>query len=611
MNKRTLAFEILSDQFGDVIGKVGSVLMQYGPQTMAELIQATSMQFPHIRNALLVLIQHNMCIYYDKNIHLQNLEQGKQREASEEDDMKTQTEKQREQEERRERWKHKGGGGNDIGVAPTAATEEQEPESIRNEKQKLFEKQSKIIYYQIVIDNIIVRLKSAKFLDIVKTKYGGDGEELLHTLLQHGRLTMKDLIQKSLESIASHHNDLMFSSESKRTTFLTTFQKMVKDRYIKRVQPYMSSVQIEEQKKKSKENTNSTSGIFNKIAKHKDKEKKKKTEKKGSSKKRKTLVDDDEEEPASTMEPEKKKKKQTTESTLEFDVEDDLADSTTAEEDSGSYIDAENILWTTNYAQFIRTFRNESILQYVESKLGEQFSSIVAAAFEETAPYQRTKNDPMSTPIKFERLYERIQETEEIGRKVLENNLTFLYNPELDIMRQMGKDTYVINLKGISDKIKRQETEVIITQKFSVIGCRLFRLLIERKFLEQRHIAEVALLPSHEARTLLFNMLRGGMLHLQEIPKNKEHAPEQTFFLWSVKLDEVFEKIIDDMYKTVRNLRMRLKHEQQHIIESGILESAYLSEEQENQIKSLKNIEDRLEASLIKLVDLITVFEDF
>lgn len=213
MNKRTLALEILTDQFGDVIGKVGGVLMQFGPQTMAELIQATSMQFPHIRNALLVLIQHNMCIYYDKNIYLQKLEQaGKQGEASEEDDMKTQTEKQREQEEKKERWKHKGGGGNDIGVAPTAATEPQEPESIRNEKQKLFEKQSKIIYYQIVIDNIIVRLKSAKFLDIVKTKYGGDGEELLHTLLQHGRLTMKDLIQKSLET--SSHNNGMFNFEN-------------------------------------------------------------------------------------------------------------------------------------------------------------------------------------------------------------------------------------------------------------------------------------------------------------------------------------------------------------------------------------------------------------
>jgi len=106
-------------------------------------------------------------------------------------------------------------------------------------------------------------------------------------------------------------------------------------------------------------------------------------------------------------------------------------------------------------------------------------------------------------------------------------------------------------------------------------------------------------------------MLRGGMLHLQEVPKNKEHTPQQTYFLWSVKLDQVYDKLIEDMYKSVRNLRMRLKKEQQHIIESGILESTFLSEEQEEQIRRLKNIEDRLEASLIKLVDLITLFEDF
>ena len=195
-----MACEILTDQFGDVVGKVGNTLAQHGPQTMDELIQGTMLQYAQVRNALLVLIQHNMCIYYDKNIFLQRLDQGG-RVNEEEEDMKTETEKQREQEERREKWKHKGGGG-ETGVAPTSS-EEVESEAIILEKQKQFEKQSKIIYYQIIIDNVVMRLKSAKFLYVVKSKYGSDAEELLHVLLQNGRLTMQDLIQKSLESICT------------------------------------------------------------------------------------------------------------------------------------------------------------------------------------------------------------------------------------------------------------------------------------------------------------------------------------------------------------------------------------------------------------------------
>ncbi|EFC45742.1 predicted protein [Naegleria gruberi] len=597
MNKRHLAVEILNDQFGDIIGKVGSVLLEQGPQTMTDLIQNTSLQFPQVRNALLVLIQHNMCVYFDKNIYQQKLEHGSKN-AEEEDDMKTQTEKLREQEERREKWKHKGGGNDTAPV--TVPIEEEESEQIKAEKQKQFERQSKIIYYQVIIENIIMRLKSAKLLYTIRTSYGIDAEELLHILLQHGRLTMKELIQKALENITQ--TDYTFATESKKTSFITAFQKMVKDRFIKRVQPYVSSIQLQEQKKNAKEGgSNSTTDLLQKYSKQ-NKESKKKSDK---SKKRKTIEDED---GSSQYEPEKKKKKGTSSeiSPLEFDTEE--FDSIDEDE---IHIDAENILWTTNYSQFIRTFRNESIIKYVETKMGEQFASIVKAAFDETAPYQRSKNDPMSTPLKFEKLYDRISETEEIGRKVLENNLSFLCNPELDILRAMGKDTYFINLKGVADKLKKQETEVIISQKYSVIGCRLFRLLLEKKYLEQTHIAECALLPPCEARTLLMNMLRGSILHLQEVPKSKDRSAQQTFFLWSVKLEQVYEKIIDDMYKSVRNLRIRLKKEQQHIIESGILESTYLSEEQEEQIRRLKNIEDRLEASLIKLVDLITLFEDF
>ena len=198
MNKRHLAVEILNDQFGDIIGKVGSVLLEQGPQTMTDLIQNTSLQFPQVRNALLVLIQHNMCVYFDKNIYQQKLEHGSKN-AEEEDDMKTQTEKLREQEERREKWKHKGGGNDTAPV--TVPIEEEESEQIKAEKQKQFERQSKIIYYQVIIENIIMRLKSAKLLYTIRTSYGIDAEELLHILLQHGRLTMKELIQKALENI--------------------------------------------------------------------------------------------------------------------------------------------------------------------------------------------------------------------------------------------------------------------------------------------------------------------------------------------------------------------------------------------------------------------------
>jgi len=163
---------------------------------------------------------------------------------------------------------------------------------------------------------------------------------------------------------------------------------MVKDRFIKRVQPSLSSVQIQEQKKKTKDGSNSTTDLLSKLSKQNKEASEKRKAEKSKSKKRKTIGDDDEEDEG--LEPLTKKKKTFEVTDLEFDTEEwETTDET--------IIDTENILWTTNYSQFIRTFRNESIIEYVEAKMGEQFAAIVKVAFEETSPYQRAKNDPVSS----------------------------------------------------------------------------------------------------------------------------------------------------------------------------------------------------------------------
>ena len=46
-------------------------------------------------------------------------------------------------------------------------------------------------------------------------------------------------------------------------------------------------------------------------------------------------------------------------------------------------------------------------------------------------------------------------------------------------------------------------------------GLRIFRMLQEKKQLEQKQIAEFAMVPVREAREVLYKMLKGGFLALQ------------------------------------------------------------------------------------------------
>lgn len=72
-------------------------------------------------------------------------------------------------------------------------------------------------------------------------------------------------------------------------------------------------------------------------------------------------------------------------------------------------------------------------------------------------------------------------------------------------------------------------------ERFGDDGCRIFRLLLLKRQLEQKQVADNAMLPVKETRELLYRMFRAEYLELQEVAKTADHAPSRTFFLWRVR----------------------------------------------------------------------------
>jgi hypothetical protein len=60
-----------------------------------------------------------------------------------------------------------------------------------------------------------------------------------------------------------------------------------------------------------------------------------------------------------------------------------------------------------------------------------------------------------------------------------------------------------------------------------------------------------------EARTALYQLLHGDFVQLQEVAKASDHAPHHTFYLFTVRLPQVFAKVRLDMLKSLGNLWAR------------------------------------------------------
>lgn len=115
-------------------------------------------------------------------------------------------------------------------------------------------------------------------------------------------------------------------------------------------------------------------------------------------------------------------------------------------------------------------------------------------------------------------------------------------------------------------------------------GLRIFRLLMDKKQLEQKQIADLAVLPPKDAREALYSLFQDGFVALQarartchrprvpheaatrqhkpaqpqDVPKLPDHAASRTFFTWFVNRAAVAASLVCDWLRAAGNIRARI-----------------------------------------------------
>ena len=72
-------------------------------------------------------------------------------------------------------------------------------------------------------------------------------------------------------------------------------------------------------------------------------------------------------------------------------------------------------------------------------------------------------------------------------------------------------------------------------ERFGGPACRIFRLLLLKRQLEQKQIAEMAMIPVKDTRELLYKLVKVEFVQLQEVARTADHSPSRTFYLWRVR----------------------------------------------------------------------------
>lgn len=120
---------------------------------------------------------------------------------------------------------------------------------------------------------------------------------------------------------------------------------------------------------------------------------------------------------------------------------------------------------------------------------------------------------------------------------------------------------WVVLFGNVGRRIKRLIIENLIQDQLGIEGVRCFRVLLERGFLEEKHVARLAFLSVKDAREVIGRLREHGWITLQEVSRTSDRAASRTIFLWGVAYDSVVEKAVAHHYKALANAESQKKYQ--------------------------------------------------
>jgi len=93
-----------------------------------------------------------------------------------------------------------------------------------------------------------------------------------------------------------------------------------------------------------------------------------------------------------------------------------------------------------------------------------------------------------------------------------------------------GGGQFFVPMSALLKKHRRSMLEAYIFERFGLVAQRIFRLLDQKKRLEQKDINHGVMAPWHEIKSKLYQLLSAGCVRLQVLFTTCRHRKKYNFF---------------------------------------------------------------------------------
>lgn len=446
-----------------------------------------------------------------------------------------------------------------------------------------------VTQYLLVFENIIHRMRFSKFLSTVSQELGKECEELLEGLLQHGRLTVEQVLSRATSNLNEGHSAVQ---DSVRKSFI----RLASARYVERCpasEPFLALPTDEETPaKKRGPKSAKVAEVLETI------EQRALAAAVPMEAKRFLIITN-----SRTNHGENSEQSTSTEKLGEKRKHDVLE----VDRELGAKVCEKEVLWRPNFEEFLLRLRNEVCVANVRSRMDEGAAIVLRAMLEATRASQTTVKAENSAPLSLGTISEEVIKSPEGRSMTLERIKASL--SQLGC-KQSVDELYSIDLKSIIESAQNDEVESIVLKRYGREAYRMFRLLLKTcQLLETDKISDTTFVEKKDTAMILYKLWKDDYLIMEKLITQ---GPRQLqFLLWKVNKQTLWKHVLDEMYHAALNLTQRMAYE----LDQGreILQQARekIVGESKKKFERLKKVRMLLESSLMKLDDAIMLFQDF
>ncbi|GAY41156.1 hypothetical protein CUMW_057250 [Citrus unshiu] len=462
--------------------------------------------------------------------------------------------------------------------------------------------------YVVLFDNILHRVRFAKFLTILSQEFDQQCVELVQGLLEHGRLTLKQMFDRAKSSEKEGKGFCAQTFDSGNLVDLDslreTLVKLVTAHYVERCpasEPLLMPISEEEGPARKK-----GSKSAKKIGEPETIEQQVVEAALPMEAMRFSVVTNVE---SDVGEKEKNSNNVTPGEKRKHDV---------LELDECGVADEQSVVYRANFEGFIRRLRHKA--DHVRAHLDDGAANVLSAMLQATSSAEKkvkTKNSDIyaeasasNVPLSLSSIYEEVIKSE-AGRNMTLDHVraSLVQLGELSFV-DASSDSYSIDFEKIIEIAQNEEVESVVSKRYGRDAYRIFRLLSKSgRLLETDKISDTTFVEKKDAPKILYKLWKDGYLLMEKLVVTG--ARQSQFLLWKVNRQILWKHVLDEMFHAALNLSLRVSYELDREKELLNLPADKRTGPLQDRYNRIRKVRILLESSQMKLDDAILLFHDF